>query len=149
MSDTPLEPFAVFYAALVLLGWCRNIRAGAGDVKLEEQQEEQAPRFSLDRPMDRSDGELQAWIYGGSTGAGGAWVEEVGALDAEGAGVRVLRVAARRLVALKVWRVGELLGRTLVELAREEESRAAGAGAGAGGSTLGGGEEEGVKAEAV
>lgn len=113
-SDTPLEPFALFYAALAVLAWSREQQQSqteAGDSK---------ERVRLDRHMDRSDPALTAWINGSPSVA---FIDEVGDLTTPGAGVRVVRLAAKKLIGLKVWRVGELLGRTLVELANEEERR--------------------------
>lgn len=103
----------MFYAALGVMAWAREqIPVPGGRAEGEG--------VKLDKLMDRSEPSLVVWIEGGE---GGAYMDEVGDLSSPGAGVRVLRVAARRLMGLKVWRVGELLGRTLVELANEEERR--------------------------
>jgi hypothetical protein len=85
-----------------------------------------APKFRLDRLVDRTDSELTAWIYGSPALSSALLEEPIGDLASPGAGIRLLRVAAKQLLALRVWRVGELLGRTLTELANEEERRAGG-----------------------
>lgn len=94
---------------------------------MEEAGDGEGERFYIDKLLDRSEPELTSWIYGSlpgmEEGRAGAWVDQVGELSEVGAGVRVLRMAASRLIGFKVWRVGELLGRTLVELANEEERR--------------------------
>lgn len=129
-----MEPFALFYAALAVLAWSREQPRAEGEEVGKEQ-------VRLDRSMDRSDPTISSWIQGA---AATAYIEEVGDLSTPGAGVRVIRLAARKLTGLKVWRVGELLGRTLVELANEEERREAEGQNGSGGQQGG---EEVVKME--
>ncbi|KAK4056994.1 hypothetical protein OIO90_001894 [Microbotryomycetes sp. JL221] len=140
-NDSPLEPFALFYSALVLLSFCRELpktlmSAMNGIVKNEHVVdgatrpptptfESSEPRYQLDKLVDQQDPELQAWINGAGAGTSrSAWITDVGELDAKGAGIRLLRLLSRSLIALKVWKVGELLGRTLIELANEEERKA-------------------------
>ncbi|KAK4052462.1 hypothetical protein OIV83_002264 [Microbotryomycetes sp. JL201] len=137
-SDSPLEPFALFYAALVLMVFVRELpvtlAAMNGVVKNEHAVdgatrpptptfEPAEPRYQLDRLVDRNDPDLDAWVNAAGT-ARSAWISDVGELDAKGAGIRLLRLLSKSLIALKVWKVGELLGRTLIELANEEERKA-------------------------
>jgi hypothetical protein len=129
-SDTPLESFALFYAVLALVAFIRELvppprsqssssssssnRDGNGDMPI---------RFALDKLVDRADPELTNWIHGGDQTPS---LEAVGDLGGVGAGNRILRLAGKALIGLKVWKVGELLGKTLVQLASEEERRDAG-----------------------
>ncbi|KAM0790607.1 hypothetical protein ACM66B_004471 [Microbotryomycetes sp. NB124-2] len=137
-SDSPLEPFALFYAALVLMVFVRELpvtlAALNGVVKSEHAVdgatrpptptfEAAEPRYQLDKLVDRHDPDLEAWVNAAGT-ARSAYITDVGELDAKGAGIRLLRLLSKSLIALKVWKVGELLGRTLIELANEEERKA-------------------------
>lgn len=106
------------------MAWCRELSAQRGGTEVKVEEGGEGDRFYIDKLLDRSEPELTSWIYGAAgDGRAGAWVDQVGELSEVGAGVRVLRTAASRLIGFKVWRVGELLGRTLVELANEEERR--------------------------
>ncbi|KAL8284215.1 hypothetical protein RQP46_004964 [Phenoliferia psychrophenolica] len=111
-TDTPLEPFALTYAALSLLCYCK-----AGPSAPRGEDEDAGAAIALDKLVDRSDPDLQRWI---ATGAGDATLDDVGSLADPGAPEKLLRVCGERLGALKVWRVGELLGSTLVLLSERE-----------------------------
>lgn len=149
-DETPLEPFALFYATLVLLAFVRESANGTilnhGGIGIGIKQEDGAlngngggqtastTRIRLDRLADRSNADLSSWLHGTSSTPISATLDEpVGDLASPGAGIRLLRVAAKELIALRVWRVGELLGRTLIELANEEERKAGGGQYGDGG----------------
>ncbi|KAI5481505.1 zinc finger, C2H2-type domain containing protein, transcription factor [Pseudohyphozyma bogoriensis] len=104
-SDTPLEPFAIFYSALVVVAYLDYGEIGStkGD------------RIEVDRLVDKDDAELNKWL---ESGIGTVWLSglEVALDDEDGVGGVVLRGCGERLLGLKVWKVGELLGRTLLEL---------------------------------
>lgn len=106
-TDTPLEPFALTYAALALVCYCRTAHHGPGAPH---------PTVALDRLVDRADASVAQWI---ATGEGDATLEDVGSLTDPAAPEKLLRVCGERLLSLNVWRVGELLGRTLILLADE------------------------------
>lgn len=108
-TDTPLEPFALTYAALALVCYCRTATHSSAGASAH------AP-LALDRLVDRADAELGRWI---ATGEGDATLEDVGSLAVPGAPEKLLRVCGERLLGLRVWQVGELLGRTLILLADE------------------------------
>lgn len=151
-AETPLEPFALFYATLAVLAYIRELNTPAsagmanGAIKTEPSSSSAQPtKFRLDRLVDRTDSELTAWIYGSPALSSALLEEPIGDLASPGAGIRLLRVAAKQLIALRVWRVGELLGRTLTELANEEERKAGGQY----GATLGSGQASGSGAGGV
>ncbi|GAA5894448.1 hypothetical protein JCM6882_004825 [Rhodosporidiobolus microsporus] len=66
-SEGPIEPFAIFYAALALWAFIREGGGGAGDKSAAES--EAAQELELDVLRDRSDGDIQAWIHSGPLGA--------------------------------------------------------------------------------
>ncbi|SCV71329.1 BQ2448_2917 [Microbotryum intermedium] len=120
--DSPWEPFALFYAALTLVAFIREMREGfhqwGRGVELRRA-------FVLDKVRDRDDAELQQWIEGGE--GGDAFVPHLEAIKGSSlleadAVDKVLRMAGVALGALKVYKVGELLGKTLIELAKEYPS---------------------------
>ncbi|GAA6029093.1 hypothetical protein JCM8097_001590 [Rhodosporidiobolus ruineniae] len=75
-SEGPLEPFAIFYAALALVAFIRESAAASSsapsatatatkDGDSQPQKEDQPRPLELDQLKDRSDGELQQWIHSG------------------------------------------------------------------------------------
>lgn len=110
--DTPLEPMAIFYATLSLLLYIRETNTAG-----RAPSPPSAERVELDKLVDRTDPLLTAWLAdGGSTPA----LSLVGDLDHPSAGEKLLRICGAKLMGLKVWRVGELLGKTLMQLADED-----------------------------
>ena len=164
-AEGPLEPFALFYAALALVAFSRESHAGGTATPSDESQQEVA----LDILRDRSDPFLAAWIRSGpltppsGAAAAGAANNKTAAsvvpalkmlatmpatpstmrLDSPQATERLLSRAADRLRELKVWKIGELLAGVLDELAQVESERNAVAAALVGGAS-GGGAAEGA-----
>lgn len=170
-AEGPLEPFALFYAALALVAFSRESHAGGTATPSDESQQEVA----LDILRDRSDPFLAAWIRSGpltppsgAAAAGAAHHKPAGSvvpalkmlatmpatpstmrLDSPQATERLLSRAADRLRELKVWKIGELLAGVLDELAQVESERNAVAAAlvgGAGGAAEGAGDDADMKA---
>lgn len=164
-AEGPLEPFALFYAALALVAFSRESHAGGTATPSDESQQEVA----LDILRDRSDPFLAAWIRSGPltppSGAAAANNKPAGSvvpalkmlatmpatpstmrLDSPQATERLLSRAADRLRELKVWKIGELLAGVLDELAQVESERNAVAAAlvGGAGGGAGGGAAEGA-----
>ncbi|SGY91864.1 BQ5605_C038g11703 [Microbotryum silenes-dioicae] len=119
-NDSPWEPFALFYAALTLVAFIREAREA---LYQSGRSLESCHAFVLDKIRDRDDSKLQQWIYGGDdveafvphlNAIGHGSLLEADAVD------KVLRMAGAALGALKVYKVGELLGKTLIELAKEQ-----------------------------
>ncbi|KAM0755707.1 hypothetical protein T439DRAFT_376022 [Meredithblackwellia eburnea MCA 4105] len=132
ICDTPLEPFALTYAGLALLCFC-TAQVGMppfqppppprhGDIMEEEGGlgenggDVTGTEVRLDRLVERTDEDLVRWI---ATGRGIVTLDGVGTLEDVQAGEKVLRLCGERLSALKVWKVGELLGGTLTQLAEQ------------------------------
>ncbi|KAK4706108.1 hypothetical protein P7C70_g91, partial [Phenoliferia sp. Uapishka_3] len=113
-TDTPLEPFALTYAALALKCYCTTRAGGSG--ASAPQTDEPCDAIELDKLVDRSDPKVVAWI---STGQGDATLDGIGSLSDMEASEKVLRACGERLLALRVWLVGDLFGRTLLQLADE------------------------------
>ncbi|GAA5825298.1 hypothetical protein JCM3770_000903 [Rhodotorula araucariae] len=160
-SEGPLEPFALFYAALALVAFVREGGApapGAG-ASAGAGAGSDGPELALDVLRDRSDAALGAWVHSGPLGAVGAPGAPVlvlrmlgddgpaGAeqrrLDSPRAAARVLAACARRLRELRVWKVGDLLAGVLEQFAAVERERVdeveyekAGRGAGGWGALL-------------
>ncbi|BGP26569.1 hypothetical protein JCM10295v2_005522 [Rhodotorula toruloides] len=150
-SEGPLEPFALFYAALALVAFVREGGGGpppstdeAAVVKASgSKSPSEGHELVLDTLRDRSDSVLAAWVHSGPLGSrqvpaaavpslrllGGTGHTDSsssstkGRLDSSRAAERILSCAARRLQALKVWKVGDLLGSVLEQLAAVERSR--------------------------
>lgn len=169
-AEGPLEPFALFYAALALVAFSRESHAGGASTPSDESQQEVA----LDILRDRSDPFLSAWIRSGPLtpppgGAAAAAANNKPAaagsvvpalkmlatmpatpstmrLDSPQATERLLSRAADRLRELKVWKIGELLAGVLDELAQVESERNAVAAALVGGA-VGAGEGAGDDAD--
>ncbi|GAA5867809.1 hypothetical protein JCM3774_005860 [Rhodotorula dairenensis] len=166
-AEGPLEPFALFYAALALVAFSRESHVGGEEsTPSDESQQEVA----LDILRDRSDPFLAAWIRSGpltpppppaAAGSdkpppptrGGSVVPALKMLatmpattpstmrlDSAHATERLLSRAAHRLRELKVWKIGELLASVLDELVQVESERNAVAAALVGG---GGGDSSG------
>ncbi|BGP57136.1 hypothetical protein JCM8202v2_004776 [Rhodotorula sphaerocarpa] len=140
-AEGPLEPFALFYAALALVAFSRESQLSDSPPSSEHSPKQEV---ALDILRDRSDPFLAAWIRSGPlTPPPGA--EKVGTaavpalkmlatmpptpsamrLDSPEATERLLNRAAQRLRELKVWKIGELLAGVLDELALVERERAA------------------------
>ncbi|TKA52102.1 hypothetical protein B0A53_04762 [Rhodotorula sp. CCFEE 5036] len=171
-AEGPLEPFALFYAALALVAFSRESHAGGTATPSDESQQEVA----LDILRDRSDPFLAAWIRSGplTPPSGSATANNnkppaaVGSvvpalkmlatmpatpstmrLDSPQATERLLSRAADRLRELKVWKIGELLAGVLDELAQVESERNAVAAAlvgGGAGAAEGAGDDADMKA---
>ncbi|BGO93657.1 hypothetical protein NBRC10512_002907 [Rhodotorula toruloides] len=152
-SEGPLEPFALFYAALALVAFVRE--GGGGPPPSSDEAAAAATKASgskspseghelvLDTLRDRSDSVLAAWVHSGPLGSrqvpaaavpslrllGGTGQPDssssstTGRLDSSRAAERILSCAAKRLQALKVWKVGDLLGSVLEQLAAVERLR--------------------------
>ncbi|GAA5991720.1 hypothetical protein JCM10908_001110 [Rhodotorula pacifica] len=137
-AEGPLEPFALFYAALALVAFSRESQVGGTSTPSNESQQEVA----LDILRDRSDPFLAAWIRSGPltppAGSSKPPASVVPALkmlatmpatpstmrlDSAQATERLLSRAAHRLRELKVWKIGELLAGVLDELAQVERER--------------------------
>ncbi|GAA6004022.1 hypothetical protein JCM10207_006519 [Rhodosporidiobolus poonsookiae] len=137
-SEGPLQPFALFYAALALIAFLREGGGNGGDSGSGSGEE-----LQLDVLRDRADGELQGWIYAGaldkplpgmaaptmrlSSADGAASTPTTSTaedapvrLDAPRAAERVLATASARLARLKVWKVGDNLAGVLEGLAAVE-----------------------------
>ena len=110
-TDAPLEPFALTYAALALVCYCHAATGSSAPLA------GQSGAIALDRLVNRSDADVAHWI---ATGERDATLDDVGSLSAPGAPEMLLRLCGGRLGQLKVWRVGELLGGTLLLLAKGE-----------------------------
>lgn len=121
-TDTPLEPFALFYSALVLLAFVdhsdRHHGATLHNTPPTGTGEDYGLR--LDKLVDRNDPGLSQWLV---TGEGSVSLTGIGELesdvDSEVVREKLLRVIGAKLINLQAWKVGELLGRTLCQLADE------------------------------
>lgn len=122
-SDGPLEPFALFYAALALVAFVREGAASPAG--------EAGPELALDVVRARSDAGLSAWLTQSSSSSSRPVValRALGdtpsqrRLDGPWAAARVLGVCARRLRELRVWKVGDLLAGVLEQLAAVERAK--------------------------
>jgi len=131
-SDGPLEPFALFYAALALVAFVREGGASAS------AGEPAGAELALDVVRARSDSTLGGWLQHSSSSSAKAVValRALGdtasqrRLDGPWAAARVLGVCARRLRELKVWKVGDLLAGVLEQLAAVERAKSGGGGEG-------------------
>lgn len=126
--DTPIEPMALFCAspcppllpprqliwlidaAITLFSYHQN----------SSRCTNRLDSIALDRLVDRADPQLASWL---ATGEAVPSLAVVGELDDPRAGEKLLRICGEKLVGLEVWRVGELLGKTLLQLAEEETKR--------------------------
>lgn len=150
-AEGPLEPFALFYAALALVAFSRESQVGSSSSSSSSSGAQQ--EVALDILRDRTDPFLAAWIQSGPltppAGSSKPASSVVPALkmlatmpstpstmrlDAPQATERLLSRAAQRLRELKVWKIGELLAGVLDELAQVESERNAVAAALVGGS---------------
>ncbi|GAA5843159.1 hypothetical protein JCM9279_001879 [Rhodotorula babjevae] len=122
-SDGPLEPFALFYAALALVAFVREGGASAA------AGEPAGAELALDVVRARSDSALGGWVQHSSPTKAVAALRALGdtpaqrRLDGPWAAARVLGVCARRLRELKVWKVGDLLAGVLEQLAAVEKAK--------------------------
>ncbi|GAA5823289.1 hypothetical protein JCM11251_007552 [Rhodosporidiobolus azoricus] len=65
-SEGPIEPFAIFYAALALWAFIREGGGGGRTTGAEKDGEkDKIQELELDSLRDRSDDDLQAWIHSG------------------------------------------------------------------------------------
>ncbi|BGP50450.1 hypothetical protein JCM10450v2_006369 [Rhodotorula kratochvilovae] len=153
-SEGPLEPFALFYAALALVAF---VREGGAPAPAPTSGEDAPAELALDVLRDRADAALGAWVHSGPLGsvpaAGGSAPTlvlrmlgdepEQRRLDSPRAAARILGACARRLRELRVWKVGDLLAGVLEQFAAVERERVdeveyekAGRGAGGWGALL-------------
>ncbi|GAA5941542.1 uncharacterized protein JCM15063_001616 [Sporobolomyces koalae] len=134
-TESPLEPFSLFYATLAIVAWIKenssddsNASSSSTLIKPEPQTEsESAGELALDILRDRTDPTLVAFFASASTGASTVTpvLSNLGRLTDRSTAHKVLRLAATRLVGLKCWKVGESLGKTLMEVVTKEEAELA------------------------
>ncbi|GAA6060251.1 hypothetical protein JCM10212_003491 [Sporobolomyces blumeae] len=132
-TESPVEPFALFYASLAVVAW---IEENAVDDEDAEQMDSNGAgpeargggdELALDILRDRTDPSLVSFFQ--STSSSGSdtprpivpTLSNLGRLDRRATAHKVLRLAGQHLTQLKCWKVGESLGRTLIEVVRKEE----------------------------
>ncbi|GAA5959485.1 hypothetical protein JCM3765_002342 [Sporobolomyces pararoseus] len=119
-TESPLEPFTLFYATLAIVAWIKE-NATTNDTKQEESDE-----LALDILRDRSDPVLASFFSTSPSSSTTPTLSGLGRLTDRSTGPKVLRSAANRLLGLKCWKVGESLGKTLMEVVAREEAEANG-----------------------
>lgn len=118
--DLPVEPMCLFYSTLVLLVYSRGLRSSANGTAAQDGESPLKKRervIVLDRAIHRSDAELVEWI---ASGEGTVILELIGDVRSPGFGEKLLRRAGEWLKNLRVWMIGELLSKSLLELAEAE-----------------------------
>ncbi|GAA5899585.1 hypothetical protein JCM5296_006951 [Sporobolomyces johnsonii] len=124
-GESPLEPFALFYAGLALAAFARECgtkrAAGREEVQAAEGEGEgDGEEFALDVLRDRTDADVVAFVEA-TRGVIVPTLSQLGRLDEGLAGDRILKSAAARLMGLKCWKVGENLGKTLLLAVSSEQ----------------------------
>lgn len=119
--DLPVEPMCLFYSTLVLLAYSRGLRSSVNGTAASQDGESPSKQrervITLDRAVHRSDAELVEWI---TSGEGTVILELIGDVRSSGFGEKLLRRAGEWLRDLRVWKIGELLSKSLLELAEAE-----------------------------
>ncbi|GAA5953885.1 hypothetical protein JCM21900_005502 [Sporobolomyces salmonicolor] len=116
-GESPLEPFALFYAGLALAAFARECGKRARE-EAKEAEEAEEQELALDVLRDRTDSVVVAFVH--STRPLTPTLAHHGRLDSPQAADRVLQSAAARLMGLRCWKVGENLGKTLLLAVRPE-----------------------------
>jgi hypothetical protein len=113
-TESPLEPFALFYATLAIVAWIKENAAGT--------KEEGNDELALDILRDRTDPVLASFFSSSPSSTTVPTLSGLGKLSDRSTAHKVLRLAANRLLSLKCWKVGESLGKTLMEVVTREEA---------------------------
>jgi len=120
-TESPLEPFALFYSTLAIVAWIKE--SSSDDVKMETSSGGGGGELALDILRDRTDPALVAFFSPSSFNITPT-LSNLGRLTDRDTANRVLRMAASKLMGLKCWKVGESLGKTLMEVVAREETEA-------------------------
>ncbi|GAA5897595.1 uncharacterized protein JCM6883_006749 [Sporobolomyces salmoneus] len=116
-TESPLEPFTLFYSTLAIVAWIKE------NSTENSTTSDTGDELALDILRDRADPTLSAFFSPSAISSSIIpTLSGLGRLTDRSTSSKVLRLAATRLVGLKCWKVGESLGKTLMEVVAREEA---------------------------
>lgn len=129
MFEAPGEPLTLFYACITILCFvrhCSSVATAAGKSPSASSAtsaspvvvSSSAPRLCLDRLVDKTDEDVVDFLEHGAIGD--VYLTELGPLAESQMRERLLRHVAALLFKMRVWKVGNLLGQTLLSMIEHE-----------------------------